>query len=40
MPRLLAFFDGAQPSLTSVGVVALAAPGLQLEMEMVVRLPS
>ena len=40
MPQLLAFFDGAQPSLTGIGVAALAAPDLQIEMEMVVRLPS
>ncbi|MBP1887644.1 RidA family protein [Sinorhizobium mexicanum] len=40
MPYLSALFDGAQPSLTGVGVAALAAPDLQLEMEMIVRLPS
>ncbi len=40
MPHLLDFFDGAQPSLTGVGVTALAAPDLQLEVEMIVRLPS
>ncbi|WP_331371322.1 RidA family protein [Sinorhizobium chiapasense] len=40
MPHLRAMFDGAQPSLTGVGVAALAAPDLQLEMEMIVRLPS
>ena len=39
MPHLLAAFDGTQPSLTGVGVVALAAPDLQLEMELVVRIP-
>lgn len=39
MPHLLATFDGAQPSLTVIGVAALAAPNLQLEMEMIVRLP-
>lgn len=38
-PHLHALFDGAQPSLTGVGVAALAAPELQLEVEMVVRLP-
>ena len=38
-PHLLAAFDGRQPSLTGVGVVALAAPDLQLEMELVVRIP-
>ena len=39
MPHLLAAFDGTQPSLTGVGVVALAGPDLQLEMELVVRIP-
>jgi enamine deaminase RidA (YjgF/YER057c/UK114 family) len=39
MPHLLAAFDGAQPSLTGIGVAALAAPDLQLEMELIVRLP-
>lgn len=40
MPYLLAFFDGAQPSLTGIGVAALAGPDLQLEIEMIARLPS
>lgn len=40
MPLLFAFLDGAQPSLTGIGVAALAAPDLLLEMEMVVRLPA
>jgi enamine deaminase RidA (YjgF/YER057c/UK114 family) len=40
MPQIIAFFEGAQPSLTGVGVVSLAAPALQLEMEMIVRLPT
>ena len=31
------FLNGAQPSLTGVGVSALAAPGLLIEVEMVVR---
>lgn len=39
MPHFLATFDGAQPSVTGVGVAALAAPDLQLEMELIVRLP-
>ena len=39
MPHIHALFDGAQPSLTGVGVAALAAPDLQLEIEMTVRLP-
>lgn len=39
MPAFLATFDGAQPCVTGVGVEALAAPDLQVEMELVVRLP-
>jgi enamine deaminase RidA (YjgF/YER057c/UK114 family) len=39
MPLLMAFLDGAQPSLTGIGVANLAGPDLQLEIEMVVRLP-
>lgn len=39
MPHITAFFDGAKPSLTGVGVAALAGPDLQMEMEMTVRLP-
>ena len=39
MPEFLAAFDGVQPSVTGVGVATLAAPGLQVEMELVVRLP-
>ena len=38
MPYLHTLFDGAQPSLTGVGVAALAGPNLQLEIEMVARL--
>ena len=38
-PPLLEFLQGAQPSLTGVGVEALAGPGLQFEIELVVRLP-
>ncbi len=37
MPALMEFLDGARPSLTGIGVRALAAPELQLEIEMVVR---
>ncbi len=37
--KLAGFLAGATPSLTGVGVAALAAPGLELEVEMVVRLP-
>ncbi|PTX92743.1 RidA family protein [Opitutus sp. ER46] len=39
-PHLHTLFDGALPSLTGVGVTALASPELQLEVEMVVRLPA
>jgi enamine deaminase RidA (YjgF/YER057c/UK114 family) len=38
MPHLLELFDGAQPSLTGVGVAALAGPNLQIEIEMIARL--
>lgn len=40
MPPLLAMFDGAQPSITGIGVAALAGPNLQLEIEMIARVPS
>lgn len=39
MPPFLATFAGAQPCVTGVGVQALAGPDLQVEMELVVRLP-
>lgn len=39
MLPFLAIFEGAQPCVTGVGVEALAAPDLQVEMELVVRLP-
>lgn len=39
MPPFLATFDGAQPCVTGIGVAALAAPDLQVELELVVRLP-
>lgn len=39
MPAFLATFEGAQPCVTGIGVAALAAPDLQVEMELVVRLP-
>jgi enamine deaminase RidA (YjgF/YER057c/UK114 family) len=39
MPPFMQFLAGAQPSVTGVGVSALAAPDLQVEMELVVRLP-
>lgn len=39
MPAFLATFEGAQPCVTGIGVAALAGPDLQVEMELVVRLP-
>lgn len=39
LPLFLAAFEGAHPCVTGVGVEALAAPELQVEMELVVRLP-
>lgn len=39
MPPFLSTFEGAQPCVTGVGVEALAAPELQVEMELVVRVP-
>ena len=39
MPPFLATFEGAQPCVTGIGVEALAAPDLQVEMELIVRLP-
>lgn len=39
MPPLLELFDGAKPSLTGFGVAALAAPELQVELELTIRLP-
>lgn len=39
VPGFLTAFEGAQPCVTGVGVQALAAPDLQVEMELVVRLP-
>jgi len=38
-PPILEFFDGAQPCITGVGVAALAAPDLKIELELTVRLP-
>jgi enamine deaminase RidA (YjgF/YER057c/UK114 family) len=38
MPAFLATFKGAQPCVTGVGVAALAAPELQVELELLVRL--
>ncbi len=39
MPPFIATFEGAQPCVTGIGVAALAAPELQVELELVVRLP-
>ena len=39
MEQLLGFLDGAMPSVTGLGVVALAAPDLKLEIEMTVQVP-
>ncbi|QHQ34535.1 RidA family protein [Algicella marina] len=39
MPAFLAAFNGVQPSLTGIGVSALAAPDYQVEMEMIVHMP-
>lgn len=39
MPPFLATFGGSQPCVTGVGVQALAGPELQVEMELLVRLP-
>ncbi|KIC49303.1 RidA family protein [Tateyamaria sp. ANG-S1] len=40
MPPLTAFLQGARPSVTGIGVAALAMPGLKIEVEMVVHLPA
>lgn len=37
MPPLMAFLAGARPSLTGIGVAALAGPDLQVEIELTVR---
>jgi enamine deaminase RidA (YjgF/YER057c/UK114 family) len=39
MPPFLATFNGVQPCVTGIGVSALAEPDLQVEMELVIRLP-
>lgn len=39
LPPLLEMFDGAMPSVTGVGVAALAGPDLKIELELTVRLP-
>lgn len=38
-PLVLAWLEGAAPSITGIGVAALAGPDLKIEIEMVVRLP-
>lgn len=40
MAEITRFLEGAQPSLTGIGVVALAAPDLKIEVEMVVQVVS
>ena len=39
MTQILHFLDGARPSLTGIGVTALASPDLKIEIEMVVQVP-
>lgn len=39
MPHLFSLFEGEQPCVTGIGVSALGGVGLQIEMELVVRLP-
>ncbi len=39
LPIILQFLAGIQPSMTVIGVSGLASVDLQLEMEMVVRVP-
>lgn len=39
MTEIMRLLNGAKPSLTGIGVAALAAPDLQIEVEMVVRIP-
>ena len=39
-PVLLEFFQGAKPSLTGIGVAALALPEFQIELELTVHLPT
>lgn len=40
MPPIIAFLNGAEPSLTGIGVAALAGPDLKVEIEMIVQLPT
>ena len=39
MTQIMRFLNGAQPSLTGIGVTALASPDLKIEIEMVVQVP-
>ncbi|MCB5200493.1 RidA family protein [Loktanella sp. TSTF-M6] len=39
MPPIMGFLDGAKPSLTGIGVAALAGPDLKIEIEMIVQVP-
>ncbi|OBY25294.1 RidA family protein [Leisingera sp. JC1] len=39
MGQIAVFLNGEQPSLTGIGVDALAGPDLQIEVEMVVQIP-
>ncbi|MEO0930390.1 MAG: RidA family protein [Pseudomonadota bacterium] len=38
MGEIMRFLNGAKPSLTGIGVAALAGPDLQIEVEMVVQI--
>ncbi|RKQ70776.1 enamine deaminase RidA (YjgF/YER057c/UK114 family) [Litorimonas taeanensis] len=38
-PVLLELFEGHQPSITGIGVAALAGPELKVEVELTVRVP-
>ena len=40
MPPIMAFLDGAAPSLTGIGVAALAGPDLKIEIEMIIQIPT
>ena len=40
MPPIIAFLNGAEPSITGIGVAALAGPDLKIEIEMIVQLPA
>lgn len=39
LPHLFGMFEGEQPCVTGIGISALGGEGLQIEMELVVRLP-